>query len=101
MKQIEIMVVCTHEEILKTVVRLINSNPEMNATPVSTLGQAVTVIKSAYFDMVLVGSGLSKEEETELADTIEKMRQKIPLVYHYGGGSGLLFTEIYQALPKK
>ncbi len=95
------MVVCTHEEILKTVVRLINSNSEMNATAVSTLGQAITVLKSAYFDMVLVGSGLSKEEESELADTTEKMRQKIPLVYHYGGGSGLLFAEIYEALKKK
>lgn len=95
------MVVCTHEEILKTIARLINTDPDMNATAVSTLEQAITVLKSAFFDLVLVGSGLSVEEEHELSAAVKKMRQEIPLVFHYGGGSGLLFTEIRQALIKK
>lgn len=101
MKETEIMVICAHEEILKTIVRLVNNHPEMNATGVNTLEQAVTVLKSAYFDLVLLGSGLSPEEEHEFSETVKHMRKKIPVVHHYGGGSGLLFTEIYEALGRK
>ncbi|WP_316794330.1 hypothetical protein [Pedobacter frigoris] len=100
MKQVEIMVVCCQEEILKTIVRLINNNPTMNATAVSTLEQAITVFKSASFDLVLVGAGLESAEETELVESIKKTSPKTPVVLHYGGGSGLLFTEIHQGLSK-
>lgn len=100
MKEVEIMVVCCQEEILKTIVRLINNNPAMNATAVSTLEQAVTVFRSAHFDLVLLGAGLEPEEETELVDSIKKTSPKTPVVLHYGGGSGLLFTEIYQGLSQ-
>ena len=101
MKQIEIIVVCKHEEILKTIARLINTDPSLNATTANTLEQAITILKSAYFDLVLVGSGLSADEEAELSAIVQNMRQNIPVVFHYGGGSGLLFTEIRQALKTK
>jgi hypothetical protein len=42
---------------------------------------------------VLLGAGLSEDEA-------EQVRQHftVPVVQHYGGGSGLLYAEIYQAL---
>lgn len=94
------MVVCCHEEILKTIVRLINSNPEMNATAVNSQEQAVTVFKSSKFDLVLIGAGLERQEEEELVSIVRKTSPQTPVVLHYGGGSGLLFSEIYQALNK-
>jgi len=100
MKQREILVVCTQQEILNTILRLINSNETMNATGANTLEQAITVFKSAAYDMVLIGAGLSKEEEAELEGIVAKSRAKVPVVHHYGGGSGLLFTEIYECLGK-
>ena len=100
MKQTEIMVVCCHEEILKTIVRLINSNPEMNATAVNSQEQAVTVFKSSKFDLVLIGAGLERQEEEELVSIVRKTSPQTPVVLHYGGGSGLLFSEIYQTLNK-
>ncbi len=98
MKKTEVLVVCTHQEILNTVVRLINSNIEMSAIGANTLEQAITTFRSANFDLVLVGAGLQKSEETELENVIKKLNRETPIVYHYGGGSGLLFTEIYQGL---
>lgn len=98
MKKTEILVVCTHQEILNTVVRLVNSNTEMTATGANTLEQAITTFRSANFDLVLVGAGLEKREETELESVIGKLNRKVPIVFHYGGGSGLLFTELYEAL---
>ncbi|MES2828852.1 MAG: response regulator receiver protein [Bacteroidota bacterium] len=100
MEKTEILIVCTHEEILNTIVRLINSNPSMNATAANSLEQAITVFTSASFNLLLVGSGLSPQEETDLVEKVSKSRSKIPVIFHYGGGSGLLFTEIYQALGK-
>ncbi|WP_288880434.1 hypothetical protein [Pedobacter panaciterrae] len=98
MKKTEVLVVCTHQEILNTVVRLVNSNTEMSAIGANTLEQAITTFRSANFDLVLMGAGLEKAEETELEQVIRKVNRKIPMVFHYGGGSGLLFTEIYEAL---
>lgn len=101
MKQAEILIVCTQQEILNTIVRLINSNETMRGTGANTLEQAITVFKSATYDMVLIGAGLSPEEENELEGIISRARTKVPVVHHYGGGSGLLFTEIYECLGKK
>lgn len=101
MKQTEILIICTQQEILNTILRLINSNETMNGTGANTLEQAITVFKSASFDMVLIGAGLSKEEEAEFEGIVARSRFKVPVVHHYGGGSGLLFTEIYECLGKK
>ncbi len=98
MKKTGVLVICTHQEILNTVVRLVNSNTEMSAIGANTLEQAITTFRSVNFDLILVGAGLEKTEETELENVIRKVNRKIPIVHHYGGGSGLLFTEIYEAL---
>ncbi|MHA4895006.1 hypothetical protein ACXZ1K_09650 [Pedobacter sp. PWIIR3] len=100
MGKTEILIVCTHEEILKTIVRLINSNPEMNATAAVSQEQAITLFSSASFSLVLIGAGLTEQEESDLIAKVKSSRLKVPVIAHYGGGSGLLFTEIYQALGK-
>ncbi|TDQ06354.1 hypothetical protein ATK78_4424 [Pedobacter metabolipauper] len=101
MKQTEILVICTHQEILNTIVRLINSNSELHGIGANTLEQAITLFKATAFDMVLVGAGLAENEETELAGVVNKLSLAVPVVHHYGGGSGLLFAEIYQCLGKR
>jgi hypothetical protein len=99
MKKAEILIICTHDEILKTIVRLIDSNASMQGTGANTLEQALILFKISSFDLILIGAGLKKEEE-ELITNIDRSIKKIPVVRHYGGGSGLLFTEIFQALGK-
>ena len=100
MAQTEILIICTHDEILKTIVRLIDSNSEMFATGATTLTQGLMLFKSKSFDLVLIGAGLKAEEEEELILNLHQSLRKVPIIRHYGGGSGLLFTEIYQALGK-
>lgn len=63
------------------------------------LEQALMLFKTSSFDLILIGAGLKTEEE-ELITNINRSIKKIPVVRHYGGGSGLLFTEIFQALGK-
>jgi DNA-binding NtrC family response regulator len=94
MKEINILAVGTHPEIMATILRLLNNKPNWQATGASNLAEALTHANDQQFDIVLIGAGIDE------ADTlvIKKAYPKIPVVLHYGGGSGLLYAEIYQAL---
>jgi translation initiation factor IF-3 len=97
MKKIEILAICTHEGILQTINRLINNNEMWNSTGAINMQQAREVAETKDFDLILIGSGLSAAEEQEL-ELILAAHKNIPVVKHYGGGSGLLFGEILHAL---
>jgi len=93
MQKIEILVVGKHPEIMKTILRLINNKPEWSGTAAFSVDEAVELSNTITFDVVLLGAGVDDEESSLL-----KAHFKVPVVQHYGGGSGLLYAEIYQAL---
>ena len=98
MDKLEILVICRHAEILQTVVRLVNNNPEWNATGAVTDEEALSAFNQNPFKLVLLGSGIEKEREAALCTAFKADNPEIILVQHYGGGSGLLAAEIYEAL---
>jgi hypothetical protein len=100
MSKIEILVIGQHPEILQTVVRLVNNNPEWNAIGVITNDEALAVFNTQPFKLVLLGGGVDKESEDMLCAAFTDQKPEIIIVQHYGGGSGLLSAEIYQALNK-
>jgi len=95
MNPIPILVVCAHPEILKTMLRLINSNPDWKAVGATNYEEAWN---SQTYRVVLLGSGLPDKESETIRDFFSKRSPRVPVIQHYGGGSGLLFGEIYQAL---
>lgn len=98
MNKIEILVICRHEGILQTIVRLINNNPEWNAMGAITDDEAIAQFSAHAFKLTLLGSGIEKESEDKLCAAFKAHNPEIIIVEHYGGGSGLLAAEIYQAL---
>ncbi|HEY8780873.1 MAG TPA: hypothetical protein VIM16_04595 [Mucilaginibacter sp.] len=98
MSQIEILVICRHEGILQTVVRLINNNPDWHATGAVADSEALAAFSRRYFKLVLLGSGIERESEDKLCVAFRVQNPDVIIVEHYGGGSGLLSAEIYQAL---
>jgi hypothetical protein len=98
MNKTEILVICRHEGILATVVRLVNNNVEWNATAAATDDEAVTLFRGHIFQLVLLGSGIEQESEDKLRSVFTAERPGIIIVQHYGGGSGLLTAEICEAL---
>lgn len=98
MNKLEILVICRHQEILQTIVRLINNNQDWHATGVVTDDEAMTAFDAQTFKLVLLGSGIEQESEAKLRFDFTSKQPGITLVQHYGGGSGLLAAEIYQAL---
>jgi PleD family two-component response regulator len=100
-KMIEILVIGRNVEILQTVVRLVKNNPEWNVTGVSTDDEAIAAFNIQVFKLVLLGGGIEKESEYELCKAFRKKNPGIIIAQHYGGGSGLLTAEIYEALAGK
>jgi hypothetical protein len=98
MSKVKILVIGRHQEILQTVVRLVNNNPDWHSTGVSTDEEAIDTFNSDTFKLVLLGGGIEPESEKLLCAYFKAHNKDIIIVQHYGGGSGLLAAEIYQAL---
>lgn len=97
----QILAIGRHAEILGTVVRLINTNPDWNAVGAGTDDEAILAFATQGFKLVLLGGGIEKESEERLCAAFRAMDPQIIVVQHYGGGSGLLSAEIYEALAER
>jgi len=98
MQKIQILVICMHEEILQTIIRLINNNEKWNATGTSNIENAIELFHQHTYDLVLLGSGISDEEENKIRKIFSHQNPQIKIIQHFGGGSGLLSNEIEAAI---
>lgn len=98
---INILIVCTNQPIAETIARLIDKIEDWRASVALSLNDALEHCYAKTYDVVLIGSGINQAQEDVLCLHLEKLDVKTPVVKHYGGGSGLLYAEIYQALAKK
>jgi hypothetical protein len=93
MKEFEILVIGKQPRIMETIARLINSKSKLNGRIAYSAEEAIAQSQITAFHAVLIGAGLT-EAETHLV----RSSFTVPVVQHYGGGSGLLYAEISQAL---
>jgi len=98
MSKIRILTIGRHPEILQTVVRLVNDNPDWACTGVNSDDEAIATFTTQPFDLVLLGGGIEKQSEEKLCNVFKAHNPAIVIVQHYGGGSGLLTAEIYEGL---
>jgi DNA-binding NtrC family response regulator len=98
--RIEILIIGTNQPIVRTIAKLIDKEGKWQATVAYDLSQAKIVLTDKQFALVLIGAGLSESEEEELKEYVGEVHPGLPIVKHYGGGSGLLFAEIYQGLQQ-
>lgn len=98
MENIHILYIGRHLEILATVIRLINANDNWNGVGVMNDEEAKEIFLRKDFSLVLLGSGIQEESETDLCAFFKNKNPNISIVQHYGGGSGLLKSEIVLAL---
>lgn len=83
---------------MEIVVRLINANENWEGIGAMTDEEAIQIFQKENFDIVLLGSGIDEESEVMLDAFFRKVNSKIKIIQHYGGGSGLLKSEIVLAL---
>ncbi|MCF2498095.1 response regulator receiver protein [Dyadobacter chenhuakuii] len=101
MANINILVLADHAEILETMIRLINKNDQWNGTGVSSLDEARIAFEINKFDLVLLGVGVDEEAESQILRLCETVAPQTVCMRHYGGGSGLLYSEIKHALTQR
>lgn len=93
-----ILVIGRHEQIMETVLRLLNGQEGWRAIGALTDSEAKIRFTELKFDLVLIGGGVEEKSEQLLRLEFEKTNPQIKIIRHYGGGSGLLFTEIQEAM---
>lgn len=96
--KVKILAIGRNEDILQTVVRLINSNTAWQGVGAVTDKDAVQAFDHEVFDLILLCSGIEPESEENLRAYFTAHRPHTKIIQHYGGGSGLLSGEIYEAL---
>ncbi len=96
--KIQVLVIGRHEEIMQTVLRLINGTPDWEAVGALEDEEAIEVFQQRRFDLVLIGGGVEQESEAKLRAIFTFQSPLIRIVQHFGGGGGLLFAEIRAAL---
>jgi DNA-binding NtrC family response regulator len=101
MQKIQILVICSQQEILQTILRLINQQEKWQATGASDSPEALEIYGKSSFDLVLLGSGIGGESEKKLIRKFQDERPGIKIIQHFGGGSGLLSNEIEAALTEE
>ncbi len=100
MKQVRILVHGTHPEILETVLRLINKNETWIGEGHTEEEKVIELFMQKQYDLVLLGSGLTDTSEKKIRALFAHHSPDTPIMQHYGGGSGLLKSEIESALSK-
>ncbi|MDZ7650626.1 MAG: response regulator receiver protein [Cytophagales bacterium] len=95
---LQILVIGRHAQITETVVRLIHSQQGWFAQGALSDEEAMDKFKDHQFQLVLIGGGVEASSEEKLTVEFEKINPQCKIIHHYGGGSGLLFNEIYEAL---
>ncbi|MFD1257802.1 hypothetical protein ACFQ3S_13420 [Mucilaginibacter terrae] len=98
MSTVKILVIGRHQQILQTVVRLINNNPEWEGVGAVTDKEAIQQFDHQVIDLIMLCAGIEPESEENLRAYFTAHRPQVTIVQHYGGGSGLLTAEIYEAL---
>jgi hypothetical protein len=94
----QILVIGRHEQIMQTVLKLINEMENYHAIGCLTDKEAIDLLKKNSIDLVLVGGGVEIQSEMNLRTFVQDNYPFTKVIQHFGGGSGLLFNELREAL---
>lgn len=98
MSKINILAIANHPEILETIIRLINQQESWNGIPAASLEDAEESLRLNSIDLVLLGVGVDDETGERIVSLCQSIDPRIVCLRHFGGGSGLLYSEIRHAL---
>lgn len=78
--------------------RLVEKRPDWSSSTAADLPSVVKLLTRERFKLLLLGAGFAEAEQQEIEALIKEKGLPTKVVKHYGGGSGLLYSEIMMAL---
>lgn len=101
MHRLNILAIHRDTKILATVLRLINANENWNGIGSVSDEEAIEMFHLQPVGIVLFCAGIDSESEEKLKAVFGTQNPPPIFLQHYGGGSGLLSAEIFEALAKQ
>lgn len=96
-QDLDILVIGANADILEVLHRVINNQTQWKAQTIQpTIDSWPVTLPN--LKLVLLSSGLTEAQEQHIRQTVQTQWPTVPIVQHYGGGSGLLFSELKQYL---
>jgi hypothetical protein len=97
---VNILVIGKDPGILKVVLRLLNENNKATYHAIGSTDpdQARSLFADTDIDLVLITNGIDATLDASLREEFLTRRPSVRILQHFGGGSGLLFGEIAEAL---
>src|SRR5579863_6121993 len=97
---VNILLVGKDPEILKVDLRLLNDHqpPRYHAIGSTDPDQARSLFADTDIDLVLITNGIDPTLDASLREEFLARRPGVHILQHFGGGSGLLFGEIAEAM---
>lgn len=100
MKSLQFLVIGKNPEILETLKRVIEKNEGWKADLCSNENDCYKRIKERQIDLVLLSSGLEEAAENRIREFCSQVNHNIKVIEHYGGGSGLVRSEVESCFGK-
>ncbi len=101
MHRLNILAIHRDTKILATVLRLINTNEQWNGIGSTSDEEAIEMFHQQPVGIVLFCAGIDPKSEEKLKAVFSMQKPAPIFLQHFGGGSGLLNAEIYEALAKQ
>lgn len=101
MKNLEFLVLGKNQAILEILLRLVNANENWHAIGFNDETLAQDHFLKNNLDFVLLSSGIEDHIEKEFTLFCLKNQPEVEVIEHFGGGSGLLKSEILHRLHLK
>jgi hypothetical protein len=101
MKILEFLILGKNEAILPILLRLVNATENWNGISFDDEKKAQEYFLNNKIDIVLLSSGIEDHIEKEFASFCVKHQPEVEVIEHFGGGSGLLKSEILHRLHLK
>ena len=98
MQNLNILVLSANAEILKVILRILNKRENWNADGLDNFDNVLEKYQEKNFDVVIYDVGITAEKGAELHTEFQKSNADVKTIWHYGGGSGLLFNEIKSSI---
>lgn len=101
MKTLQFLLLGKNEAILAILLRLVNADENWNGVAFDNENEAQEYFQNNKIDIVLLSSAIEDHVEKEFTSLCLKHQPDVEVIEHFGGGSGLLKSEILHRLHLK